>query len=79
VLRYFLVENTLIAAMGIALGLVGAFVLNVMLVTQFAGGKLSPGLALAGVLLIWAVGVAATLLPARRASKLSPALATRTI
>lgn len=79
VLRHFLVENTLIAAMGIALGLVGAFALNVMLVTQFAGGKLSPWLTLAGVLLIWGVGVASTLLPARRASKLSPALATRTV
>jgi putative ABC transport system permease protein len=79
VLRYFLVENSLIAAMGIALGLVAAFALNVMLVTQFDGGKLSPLLTLAGVLLIWGVGVAATVVPARRASKLSPALATRTI
>ncbi len=79
ILRYFLLENTLIAAMGIALGLIGAFALNVMLVTQFEGGKLSPVLTLAGVLLIWGVGVAATVVPARRASRLSPALATRTI
>ncbi len=79
ILGYFLLENTLIAAMGIAFGLVGAFALNVMLVTQFEGGKLSPVLALAGVLLIWGVGVAATVVPARRAARLSPALATRTV
>jgi len=79
ILRYFLIENTLIAAIGMALGLVGAYALNLLLVTQFEGGKLSPALALAGVLLIWAIGVAATVVPARRASKLSPALATRTV
>lgn len=79
ILRHFLVENTLIAAMGMALGLIGAFALNVVLVTQFAGGKLSPALTVAGVLLIWAVGVASTILPAHRASRLSPALATRTV
>ncbi|MBP1644155.1 MAG: macB 13 [Acidobacteria bacterium] len=79
ILRHFLVENSLIAAMGMALGLAGAFALNVLLVTQFEGGKLSPALTLAGVLLIWAIGVVATVAPARRASRLSPAIATRTI
>lgn len=79
ILRYFLLENTLIAALGIVLGLVGAFALNVVLVTQFEGGKLSPALTLLGVLLIWGVGVAATVVPARRAAQLSPALATRTV
>ena len=38
IVRYFLVENSLIAAMGIALGLVGAMGLNVFLVTNFPGG-----------------------------------------
>jgi putative ABC transport system permease protein len=79
ILRHFLVENSLIAAMGMALGLAGAFALNLLLVTQFEGGKLSPTLTLAGVLLIWAIGVVATIAPARRASRLSPAIATRTI
>jgi len=65
--------------MGMALGLIGAFALNVVLVTQFEGGKLSAALTLAGVLLIWAIGVAATIVPARKASRLSPALATRTV
>jgi ABC-type lipoprotein release transport system permease subunit len=32
-----------------------------------------------GVLLLWAVGLLATLLPALRASRISPALATRNV
>lgn len=79
IVRYFLVENSLVSAIGIALGLAGAFALNVLLVTQFAGSKLGPGLTIAGVLLLWLVGVAATIVPARRASRLSPALATRSV
>lgn len=79
ILRYFLVENTLISAIGIGLGLIAAFGLNVLLVTHFAGSKLGPGLVVAGVALLWLVGVVATVLPARRASRLSPALATRTV
>jgi putative ABC transport system permease protein len=79
ILRYFLIENSLVSTIGIGLGLIGAFALNVLLVTQFAGSKLGPGLTLAGVLLLWLVGVAATVVPARRASRLSPALATRSV
>ena len=77
IVRYFLVENSIIAVTGIAVGLIGAFALNVALVTGMDGAKLSPGLALGGVVLLWAVGVLATVLPARRASLIAPALATR--
>ena len=79
IVRYFLLENTLIAGMGIGLGLVAAFGLNLLLVTQSAGARIGPGLVLGGVLLLWLIGVAATIVPARRASMLSPALATRTV
>ena len=63
----------------IAIGLIGSFALNVVLVTQFGGGRLGPVLVIFGILLLWLVGIAATILPARRASRLSPALATRTV
>lgn len=79
ILRYFLVENTLIALIGIGLGLGGAFALNVLLVTQFEGAKLGPELLGFGVPSLWLVGVAATVVPARRAARLSPTLATRTV
>jgi putative ABC transport system permease protein len=79
ILRHFLIENTLITAMGTSLGLLGAFALNVLLVTRFDGTRLGIGLIAAGLLVVWLVGVAATAAPARRASLLSPALATRTV
>jgi putative ABC transport system permease protein len=79
ILRYFLIENTLVSAIGIGLGLAAALGLNVVLVNNFAGSKLGPGLVAAGVLVLWLVGVAATIVPARRASRLPPALATRTV
>ena len=47
--------------------------------TNFAGSRLGPGLVALGVIGLWLVGVAATLMPARRAARLSPALATRTV
>lgn len=79
ILGQFLLENTLISLLGIALGLGGALALNVVLVTNFAGSRLGPGLVAVGVVGLWLVGVAATIVPARRASRLSPALATRTV
>lgn len=79
IVRYFLLENSLIAGLGIGLGLIAAFALNLLLVTQFNGGRIGPWLAVGGVLLLWLVGVAATIVPAQRASRLSPALATRSV
>jgi putative ABC transport system permease protein len=79
ILRYFLVENTLMTVMGAVLGLAGAWALNVLLVTRFDGARPGPVLVAAGLLLVWAVGVAATAAPARRAARLSPSLATRTV
>jgi len=79
IVRYFLVEISLIAGFGIALGLVGAYALNVFLVTAVEGRPLPVGLAAAGVAVLWAVALAATALPARRAAAIAPAVATRTV
>ncbi len=79
ILRYFLVENTLITLMGLGLGLIGAYGLNILLVNQLDGTRLGPGLVVAGVVLLWLLGIAATAVPATRAARLSPALATRTV
>ena len=79
ILRYFLVENTLITLMGLGLGLIGAYGLNIALVNHLDGTRLGPGLVVAGVVLLWLLGIAATAVPATRAARLSPALATRTV
>jgi putative ABC transport system permease protein len=79
VLQHFLAENWIVTTMGVAVGMVLAFALNFGLVTVVAGAKLRWPLLGAGVLLLWLAGLLATLAPALRASRISPALATRTV
>lgn len=79
ILHHFLAESTLVTVLGLALGLIGAYGLNVLLVSQAGAPKLDPTLVVIGSLLLWALGMVATWVPARRAAKLSPALATRTV
>lgn len=79
IVAYFLVEVSVIAAAGMTLGLAGAFALNVVLVNSLGGTALPVSLVVAAVALLWAVALAATALPARRAAAVPPALATRTV
>ena len=79
ILRYFLLENWLITTAGLLIGVAAAYGLNVLLVTQVAGVKLGWPLIMGGVLLLWGIGLAATLAPALRGSSLSPAVATRSV
>jgi putative ABC transport system permease protein len=79
IVRYFLVEISVIAVIGMVLGLVGAYALNIALVTNVEGRPLPAGLAAAGVVVLWLVALAATALPARRAAAVPPAVATRTV
>jgi putative ABC transport system permease protein len=79
VLGHFLAENWLLTTMGVAVGVALAYVLNFGLVSSVEGAKLRWPLLGLGVLLLWAVGLLATLLPALRASRISPALATRNV
>lgn len=79
VLRHFLAENWLLTTMGVGLGVVLAFALNFGLVTVVEGAKLRWPLLAAGVVMLWVAGLLATLLPALRASRIKPALATRNV
>jgi putative ABC transport system permease protein len=79
VLGHFLAENWLLTTMGVAVGVALAYGLNYGLVSSVEGAKLRWPLLGLGVLLLWAVGLLATLLPALRASRISPALATRNV
>ena len=79
ILRYFLVENSIVALMGILLGLAGGYGLNVLLVTR-AGIKPIDALVVLGCMFfIWAVGLLATIAPAIRAAAVPPAVASRTV
>lgn len=78
--RYFMLENLMISAAGVVVGAGLTIGLNMLLVEQF---NVDPGsmvflVPLAMVLLLL-IGQAAVLGPARRASRVSPAVATRTV
>ncbi|HEY8025503.1 MAG TPA: FtsX-like permease family protein [Burkholderiaceae bacterium] len=77
ILRYFITENVLITSGGVVAGLILAVGLNQILVAQLEMSKMPIGYLAAGSVLLWLLGVLAVFGPARRASKISPAIATR--
>jgi len=78
IIRYFLMENTLIVCFGLALGLVGALLLNSTYTRMVQPSTaLSPGLIIGALFFLWGVGTLSTLLPAIKASRIAPAEATR--
>jgi len=79
ILRHFLLENWIITNSGVILGLVLAYGLNYLLVTNTEGVKLDWRFVAGGVLLLWAQGIIATLAPATRAAAVSPVVATRSV
>ncbi len=77
IVRYFQVENFLVSGLGIATGAILAVALNVLLVNSFSLRPLSWYVVPVAMLVMWAVGQLAVIGPARRASRVSPAIATR--
>ena len=77
IVRYFMVENTIVSGIGLALGSMLAIGLNIVMVDAFALEPLAWYVIPAGVLALWAVGQLAVAGPARRASNIAPAIATR--
>lgn len=77
ILRYFQIENFLIAGIGIALGMLLAFGLNQLLMSQYELPRLPLLYLPAGALILWVLGQLAVLGPARRAALVPPAIATR--
>jgi len=79
IVRYFMVENWLITSIGLAIGVVGAVTLNWFLDTEYSTGRLPLWYLPAGMVALWLLGQLAVLLPARRAARIPPALATRSV
>jgi putative ABC transport system permease protein len=79
ILRYFLLENWMITGIGLSMGLLFTWGLNYLLVTLTDSPHLDWTLLAAGVLAIWLSGILASLLPALRATRVAPEIATRTV
>ncbi len=79
ILRYFLVENWLITTAGVAVGCVTAMVVGIKLSLLYEMPRLPLYYLVGGVVLMWVMGLLAVWAPAKRASSVSPAIATRTV
>jgi len=79
VLVHFLAENWLLTTLGIVIGVGLAFAVNMGLVSGVEGATLRWPLLAMGVVVLWVAGLLATLAPAVRASRISPAIATRNV
>ncbi|HET8942350.1 MAG TPA: FtsX-like permease family protein [Rudaea sp.] len=79
ILRYFQMENLLISGIGAFLGLLLAVGLNLWLMQRFEMDRIPVVYVLLGLTFVLALGQAAVLLPARRASNVPPVVATRSV
>ncbi|MGQ0799302.1 MAG: ABC transporter permease [Pseudomarimonas sp.] len=79
ILGYFMTENLIIACIGAVSGSALAYLLNALLMSEFGLSRLAWYWVPVGALIILILGQIAAFGPARRASRVSPAIATRTV
>lgn len=78
ILRYFQIENFLLATIGIALGMLLAYAINQLLMGKYELPRLPLMYLPIGAIALWLLGQFAVFWPARRAAAVPPAVATRT-
>ena len=79
ILRYFLTENFLITSGGLLLGAVLTYAFSFWLMTHYQAKLLPWHYVPVGFLCLWALGQLAVLGPATRATRVPPAVATRSV
>ena len=79
ILRYFQTENFLLASIGIVLGMLAAYGINQVLMSEYELARLPLYYLPLGALALWLLGQISVLGPARRAASVSPAIATRSV
>lgn len=79
ILRHFLAENFVITSLGLLAGTVLAYGFNAWLIQHYETARMPWYYVPAGCLTLWLLGQLAVLGPARRASRVPPAMATRSI
>jgi putative ABC transport system permease protein len=79
IIRYFMVENGLITSGGVVVGCALALGVGYWLSGRYSLPRLDLYYLLGGILGLWIIGQLAVWQPARRASRVSPSMATRTV
>ena len=79
IVRHFLVENWMVTTAGVVLGCGAALAVGYWISVKYELPRLDLYYLVGGVLAIWLIGLAAALQPARKASAVSPAVASRTV
>ena len=79
ILRYFQTENFLLATIGIALGMVLAYGINLFLMLHYELPRLPAIYFPVGAIALWLIGQLAVLGPALRAAAVPPVVATRSV
>ncbi|HJP97059.1 MAG TPA: FtsX-like permease family protein [Rhodanobacteraceae bacterium] len=79
ILNYFLTENLLIGAAGVLLGIALAVAINLWMIAHVEMARLPLLYVLMGVVVLLLLGQGAALVPAMRASRVSPVEATRSV
>jgi putative ABC transport system permease protein len=79
ILRYFMLENLVLTSVGLLLGTILAFGSAQWLSAAFSLPRLNPWYVVYGIVSLAALGQLAVLVPARHATLISPAIATRTV
>src|SRR5262245_27861818 len=79
IVRHFLVENWMVTTAGVVAGCGAALGIGYWISVKYELPRLDLYYLVGGVLAIWLIGLAAALRPARRASAISPAVASRTV
>jgi putative ABC transport system permease protein len=77
IVRYFMIENFIVSSVGIITGGILAVGLNIVMVQAFSMTPLAWYVIPIAMIILWVVGQLAVAGPARRASNISPAIATR--
>jgi len=78
ILRYFQIENFLLASIGIVIGMMLAYGINQLLMGRYELPRLPLLYLPIGAVLLWLLGQIAVYGPARKAASVPPAVATRT-
>jgi putative ABC transport system permease protein len=79
ILHYFQTENFLLTTMGIVLGMVLAYGINLFLIVHYELPRMPAIYLPVGALILWGIGQAAVLGPALRAAAVPPVVATRSV